>query len=88
MLVSNDQSIRLVIEKNTELIDHHLDRFLQMRSHPLEHHHVAELERQQGRPPADGQVLAVHAVQLTVLTHSVVGAEEGKGFSINDSVKT
>ena len=68
---SNDQCVRLVVKKDTELIDHHLNRLFQMRPHPFKHHHVTEFQWKESGPPADGQVLAVHAVEFAVLTHSV-----------------
>lgn len=56
-------------EEERELVDHGLDCVLQMRPHHFESAHIGEFEGQQRRPPADGQVLRVHAVCLAVLSH-------------------
>ena len=42
-----------------------------MRPHRLKLAEVPELVLEQGGPPADGEVLAVHAVDLAPLCHSV-----------------
>ena len=47
-----------------------LHHVLQVRPHRLELVKVPELVLEQGRPPADRQVLAVHAVHLAALGHS------------------
>lgn len=37
-----------------------------MRPHPLKYEHITEIQRQKGWPPANGQVLTVHAIQRVV----------------------
>ena len=56
-------------EKKWELIYHGLNRFLKMWTHHLKPHHVGELVGQQCGPPADGQILRVHAVGFAILRH-------------------
>ncbi len=51
-------------EEESELVYHGLHDVLEVRPHGLELPEVAELVLQQGRPPADGKVFAVHAVVL------------------------
>lgn len=55
------------------LIDHGLDDVLQVGSHGLKLAEVTELVLEEGRPPANGQILAVHAVILTELSYSESG---------------
>lgn len=57
----------LAAEQERKLIDHRLHDILQIRAQLLEVAHVVELDLDQRRPPADRQILAVHAVQLRVL---------------------
>ena len=59
-----------------------LHHVLQVRPHRLELVKVPELVLEQGRPPADRQVLAVHAVHLAALGHS---AKEDKLKNISFS---
>ena len=56
-------------EQEWKLIYHGLNGFLKMWTHHLESHHVGELVGQQRGPPADGQILRVHAVGFAVLCH-------------------
>lgn len=60
----------LVAEEERVLVDHRLDDVLEVRPHRLEPAEIVELDRQECGPPADRQVLAVHAVQLAVLRDS------------------
>jgi len=52
----------LAAEQIRELVDHGLDNVLQIRTQLLEVAHVGEVDGNECGPPADGQVLAVHAV--------------------------
>lgn len=42
-----------------------------MGPHHFESNHIGELERQQRRPPTDGQVFRIHTVGFAVLSDSV-----------------
>ena len=55
-----------------ELVNHHLDDVFEVRPHGLEFAEVAELVLKQGRPPADGQVFAVHTIVLAHLSDSEI----------------
>ena len=68
-LVLDHHDLLLAAEEEPELVDHHLDDVFQVRPHGLELAEVAELVLKQGGPPADGQVLAVHAIVLAHLSH-------------------
>lgn len=59
----------LPAEQERVLVDHGLDDVFEVRPRHLEAAHVGELHRQKRRPPAYGQVLAVHGVQLRVVRH-------------------
>ena len=69
-LHSHHHNLLLSTEEESELINHGLHNVLQMRPHGLELAEITELVLQQGGPPTDGQVLAVHAVVLALLSNS------------------
>lgn len=68
---SNHHECFLATEQEGKLVDHSLHDVLQIWAHRFEAHHIGELDRQQRRPPADRQILAVHAVKLRILRHPV-----------------
>lgn len=69
-LFSDHNESLLAAEQERILIDHRLYDVLQVGPHRFEAQHVGEFDGKERRPPADGQVLAVHAVELRVLRHS------------------
>jgi hypothetical protein len=68
--LSDHHDIFLTTEKEPELVDHGLHNVLEVRPHGLEFAQIAKLVLQQGWPPADGKVLAVHAIVLAELGYS------------------
>lgn len=70
--LDHDESV-LAAEQIRELVNHCLDNVLQIRTQLLEVAHVGEVDGNECGPPADGQVLAVHAVQLRVVRDAVGG---------------
>ena len=68
--MSDHHDLLLTAEEEAELVDHGLHNVLQMGPHRLKLAQIAELVLEQGRPPADGKVLAVHTVVLAQLSHS------------------
>lgn len=67
---SNHDKRLLAAEQERILVDHRLHNVLQIRPQLLKVHHIGEMDWNQCGPPANGQVLAVHAVQLAVLRHT------------------
>lgn len=63
-LFSDHNKSLLAAEQERVLIDHRLHDILQVRSHRFEAQHVSELDGKKCWPPADGQILAVHAVEF------------------------
>lgn len=60
-------------EEERVLVDHGLHDVLEVGPRHLKPAHVRELDRKQGRPPAYRQVLAVHGVQLRVVSDPIDG---------------
>lgn len=67
-------------------VDQYLHKVHQMGTRLLKDEHVAELKLQQRRPPADGQVLAVHAIYRALLYHSVKLKNTQKKFQEKKTV--
>lgn len=66
VLESDLEDLFLVTVQEAKLVNHGLHRVLEVWAYTFKHAHVVKLERQQGRPPANGKVLAVHAVEATI----------------------
>lgn len=67
-----DHDKRLFAAKQERiLIDHGLNDIFEVGTQLFEMAHVRELNRDQRGPPANGEILAVHTVQLGVLGNAV-----------------
>lgn len=66
VLESDLEDLFLVTVQEAKLVNHGLHRVLEVWAYTFKHAHVVKLEWQQGRPPANGKVLAVHAVEATI----------------------
>lgn len=71
LLISDHNECLLTAEQERILIDHCLHNVFQVGTHRFEAQHVGELDGEESWPPADRKVLAVHAVELGILRHSV-----------------
>lgn len=68
-LLSDHYKRFLAAKQERILIDHRLNDVFKVWTHRFESKHVGEFDGKEGRPPADRQIFAVHAVQFRVLGH-------------------
>lgn len=83
-LLSDHHKGLFAAKQKRKLVNHRLDNVLQIRSQLLKVTHVGELDGDQSGPPANRQILTVHAVQLGILRHPAI---KDNAIAITDTEK-